>query len=219
MGVFFFHLFQRHPAGESERSALSLAAQLLLFQQPLLVPGLFLHCVTVHHVVLAATPPHPSAGSPALHPLLRTVVGGRPWLAHSPHQPLNPSEHKVWTACPEPILTPFLSEDWKTRLLPSTSWNRNGIFFFVCLFNFEKSFFRIHVLACHVLHHQSRRQMPSWWFLFYFLKRQRHTTVLGLLAYLPYPNMKYSAVETYWTFAFLYAFVYMYDHILSFLYL
>lgn len=129
MGVFFFHLFQRHPAGESERSALSLAAQLLLFQQPLLVPGLFLHCVTVHHVVLAATPPHPSAGSPALHPLLRTVVGGRPWLAHSPHQPLNPSDHKVWTACPEPILTPFLSEDWKTRLLPSTSWNRNGIFF------------------------------------------------------------------------------------------
>lgn len=107
-----------HPAGESERSALSLAAQLLFCQQPLLIPGLFFHCVTVYYVVLVATPPHPSAHSPALHPLLCAVVGRGPWLGHTPHQPLN----FVWTASLtylKPVFTPFLleaasPENWAT---------------------------------------------------------------------------------------------------------
>lgn len=86
---------QGHPAGKSKRSALSLAAQLLLCQQPLLIPGLFLHCVVVYYAVLAATPPHPSPRSSALHPLLCTVVGRGPWLTHTPYQPLNFVEHKV----------------------------------------------------------------------------------------------------------------------------
>lgn len=94
----FFCCFQGHPTRKSE-SSFSLAAQFLLCQQPLLIPGLFLHCVIVYYAVLIATPPHPSAHSTALHPLLCTMVGRGPWLTHTPHQPLNFVEHKVWTAC------------------------------------------------------------------------------------------------------------------------
>lgn len=96
---FCFCLFQGHPAGKSERSSLSLAAQLLLCQQPLLIPGLFLHCAAVHYAVLTATPPHSSACSTALQPLLRAMAGRGPWLTSTPHQPLNFVERKVWTAC------------------------------------------------------------------------------------------------------------------------
>lgn len=95
----FFGFFQGHPSGKLKRSAFSLAAQFLLCQQPLLIPGLFLHCAVVYYAVLTATPPHPPAGSTALHPLLGAVVGRGPRLTHPPYQPLNFVERKVWTAC------------------------------------------------------------------------------------------------------------------------
>ena len=138
--VFFFCLLQGHPARKSERSALSLAAQLLLCQQPLLIPGLFLHCVVVYYAVLTATPPHPPARSPALHPLLGTVVGRGPRLAHDPYQPLNFVERKVWTASltfqsqssllSSLMLMCLFRELLKaatliTGQLPKTSWNRD----------------------------------------------------------------------------------------------
>lgn len=95
----FFCLLQGHPAGKSERSTLSLAAQFLLRQQPLFISGLFLHCVVVHYLVFTATPPHPSACSPALHPLLCPLVGRGPRLAYTPDKPLSFGERNAWTAC------------------------------------------------------------------------------------------------------------------------
>lgn len=95
----FFGLFQGHSTGKPERSAFSLAAQFLLCQQPLLIPGLFLHCVVIYYAVLTATPPHPPSHGATLHPLLRTMVGRGPWLTHTPYQPLNFVERKVWTVC------------------------------------------------------------------------------------------------------------------------
>lgn len=88
-----------HPAGKSERSTLPLAAQLLFCQQPLLIPGLFLHCAVVYYTVLTATPPHPSAHGAALHPFLCTLVGRWPRLTHTPHHSLNFVGHNIAAAC------------------------------------------------------------------------------------------------------------------------
>lgn len=96
-------LFQGHPTGKPERSALSLATQLLLCQQSLLIPGLLLHCFAFYYTVLTATPPHSSAHSSALHPLVCTVAGRGPWLANNPHQSLKFVERKVWAARLFPI--------------------------------------------------------------------------------------------------------------------
>lgn len=93
--VFNFLISQGYPAGNSQRSTFSLATQLLLCQQPLLVPGLLLHCLVVYYFVLAATPTHPSARGPALHPLFCAVVGSRSPLTHNPHQPLNFVQQQV----------------------------------------------------------------------------------------------------------------------------
>lgn len=90
---------QGHPARESERGAFALAAQLLLRQQPLLIPGVLPNCAPVHHVVPAATPPHSPAHRPALQPLLGAVAGGGPRLAYAAHKPLNSPECKVLTVC------------------------------------------------------------------------------------------------------------------------
>ncbi len=86
--LLFLCLSQGHPARKSEVGSLSLAAQFLFCQQPLLISGLFLHCVVVYYLVFTASAPHPSACSPALHPLLCAVVGRWPRLTHTPYQPL-----------------------------------------------------------------------------------------------------------------------------------
>lgn len=87
--VFNIVISQGYTAGNSQRSPFSLAAQLLLCQQPLLIPGLLLHCAVVYYFVLAETSAHPSACGPALHPFLCPIVGSRPPLTHTPNQPLN----------------------------------------------------------------------------------------------------------------------------------
>lgn len=86
---FFSPLPQGHPAGKSKRSTLSLAPQLLLREQPLLIPGLFLHRSPVNHLVHAATSPNPPARRTALLPILCAVAGGRLGITDAPHQPLN----------------------------------------------------------------------------------------------------------------------------------
>ena len=71
--MFFTHTFtflsKGYSAGESERSPLPLASQLLLCQQPLLVLGLLPGCPPIHPALLAAPPTYPQLYHATLHPL------------------------------------------------------------------------------------------------------------------------------------------------------